>query len=413
MNKTPIKIATISTSNKGGGGIAAFRLHQGLNDVVGVMSNFFNQITATDETAQIIKVEPENKIGIKKIIGKANNKISLNELAVYNNKLSKLTLNCEIASLPYSSYKIENHPLIKEADIVHLHWVADFVNYPSFFKKIKKPIVWTLHDMNPFQGLFHYKNDEINNTVASVLDRKVYQDKRKFIHQHSNLHIVCLTDWMFKASSNSDILGDYPHYLIPNGLDFSANKKNDNSQRLKTKYNIDNNNKTLLCVSQNLKNPRKGFDLLQKALNNISDQCFNIITLGNNSIQLPSNFNHVHINHIDDLNELNSIYSLADLFLLPSKEDNLPNVMLEAFANGIPIIAFNTGGMKDWIISNENGILVDDFSAKEFAKELIKFAQNTYAFNSVDIKRYAEKHFNVINQRKKYIHLYQSILNKL
>lgn len=99
-----------------------------------------------------------------------------------NNKLrkyvQKFSSKFEIATYPESLYRIEEHPLVKEADIVHLHWVANFLNYPTFFKKIQKPIIWTLHDMNPFQGLFHYKNDEMNlEKELGNIDNKILKKK--------------------------------------------------------------------------------------------------------------------------------------------------------------------------------------------------------------------------------------------
>jgi glycosyltransferase involved in cell wall biosynthesis len=266
--------------------------------------------------------------------------------------------------------------------------------------------------MNPFQGIFHYKNDELNNPSISKIDKEIKRLKNTFIHRNQNIHIVCLTDWMYQASKKSAILGKYPHYLIPNGLDFNQFKTALSKNELKATYSINNNNKTLLFISQDIKNPRKGFDLLKNSLDLITDTPFNVVTVGNNQVELPTNFNHIHFNPIDDLGKLNELYMLADLFLLPSREDNLPNVMLESFANGTPIISFNTGGMKDWVVPYKNGILVDDFSTKQFAQELLNFANNNYIFDAEYIRSYAEQNFNQLEQTKKYTELYQNILNK-
>lgn len=84
--------------------------------------------------------------------------------------------------------------------------------------------------------------------------------------------------------------------------------------------------------------------------------------------------------------------------------------MLESFANGTPIMSFKLGGMKDWVINKENGILVDELTSECFAKELINFADNKYTFDEAIIKEYAMKNFNQISQTEKYIKLYKSIL---
>lgn len=417
-----IKVSTISTANTGGAGIAALRLHTSLNQQKLISSTFIN-IVNENSNEKIVRVQPSIMVNsgenlINRVHGKINRTLKTNlplfidNLTQFKSKINNYTLNCEIASLPFSQFKVEKEPALLTSDLIHLHWVAEFINYPTFFKSIKKPIVWTLHDMNPFQGIFHYKNDEVNNHSISKIDKEIKRLKKKFIHQHPNIHIVCLTDWMYQASKNSAALGKYPHYLIPNGLDFTQFKTVLSKDELKTTYSINNNNKTLLFISQDLKNPRKGFDLLTSSLDLITDTPFNVVTVGNNQVELPTNFNHIHFSHIDDLGKLNELYTLADLFLLPSCEDNLPNVMLESFANGTPIISFNTGGMKDWVIPYKNGILVDDFSTKLFAQELINFANNNYIFDAKYIRSYAEQNFNQLEQTKKYTELYQNILNK-
>lgn len=415
-----IKVATISTANKGGAGIAAYRLHQNLNQSGLVHSNFINSFSETSSIKSIIKLKasPSSPLSLeKKIIKKISNRILSNNLffesdeTKLRNKIASFDLNCEFYSIPYSNFLIEKNEQVVNSDIVHLHWVADFLNYETFFKNINTPIVWTLHDMNPFQGIFHYKNDELNNSSVSRINKTVFNEKMNFIHQHKNIHIVCLTQWMYEASINSKTLGNYPHYLIPNGLDFSSFNLQQSPQELKSKYNILNDNKTLLFISQDITNIRKGIDLLKGALEKLPTLNLNIITVGNNEIKLPENFTHIHFNHIDDMNVLNELYTLADLFVLPSREDNLPNVMLESFANGTPVLAFNTGGMKDWIIQNETGILVKDIDSISLAKEITNFANGLYSFDASIIKQYATENFNKDVQTKKYIELYQNILN--
>lgn len=413
-----IKVATISTSNKGGAGIAAYRLHQNLNSSHSVHSDFINCFSENSKTTSIVKLNNPSYPSLnfkEKIIKKIWSKFQPDNLLFeperkFRKKINSQNIKCEFYSLPYSNFQLEKNKEILNSNIIHLHWVADFLNYESFFKSIQKPIVWTLHDMNPFQGIFHYKNDEFNNSSVSRINQTVFNEKMKFIHQHKNIHVVCLTQWMYEASINSKILGNYPHYLIPNGLDFSTFKVQENSFELRSRYNILNDYKTLLFISQDITNIRKGIDLLKDALENLPSLNLNIITVGNNEIKLPENFNHIHFNHIDDMNVLNELYTLADLFVLPSREDNLPNVMIESFANGTPVLAFNTGGMKDWIIHNSTGILAKNIDALSLAEELTNFANGLYSFESSFIKKYASINFNKNEQTKKYIELYQNIL---
>ena len=178
-----MKVVHISTSKHGGAGIAAFRIHEALNKF-GEIDSYFLQRTDNDD---IVNKTYQIKAEIKKenFLSKIKRRLNLTNDLEYRNKRNEInkSRNFEIATFPESSFRIEDHPLIKDADIIHLHWVADFLNYPTFFKRIKKPIVWTLHDMNPFQGLFHYKNDEINNEETfGDFNKKILKEKIKSIN---------------------------------------------------------------------------------------------------------------------------------------------------------------------------------------------------------------------------------------
>ncbi len=404
-----MKVVHISTSKHGGAGIAAFRIHEALNKF-GEIDSYFLQRTDNDD---IVNKTYQIKAEIKKenFLSKIKRRLNLTNDLEYRNKRNEInkSRNFEIATFPESSFRIEDHPLIKDADIIHLHWVADFLNYPTFFKRIKKPIVWTLHDMNPFQGLFHYKNDEINNEeTLGDFDKKILKEKIKSIHKNKKINIITLCNWMHEESSKSEAFKKYTHSIIPNFIDFDKYPLL-NRKEQKTKLNIDNGLKTLMFIAQDINNHRKGFDLLLTSLKNITEKV-NIITIGGEKTPLNSNFNHVHIKKIDKISELNAYYAASDLVLLTSREDNLPNVMLEAMANGTPVASFKIGGMKDWIIDNKTGILVDPFDADQFRKELEKFINGQVNFNHEEIYNYAKKNFDVNTNIEKIINLYKKIL---
>ena len=79
---------------------------------------------------------------------------------------------------------------------------------------------------------------------------------------------------------------------------------------------------------------------------------------------------------VDDDKILRTIYSSADVMLIPSRQDNLPNTGLEAHATGVPVIAFNTGGLSDIIDHKKNGYLADPFDVEDFAKGIVWILEN-------------------------------------
>jgi glycosyltransferase involved in cell wall biosynthesis len=174
---------------------------------------------------------------------------------------------------------------------------------------------------------------------------------------------------------------------------------------------IENEYKTFLVVAEHLENFRKGNDLLIDALSSIKEG-INLITVGKGEINLPDNVLHFKQGSIHNEQKLNDVFAAADLFILPSREDNLPNVMLESFASGTPVLSFKTGGMLDWIKPHVTGFFAEEFKAASLAKAIRDFCNNHYQFDPGTIRKYALEHFSVVKQANSYLNLYRMILNR-
>ncbi|WP_165043400.1 glycosyltransferase [Dysgonomonas sp. ZJ709] len=405
-----MKVVHVSASATGGAGLAAYRLHLAMEDIDEVDSYFVQKAdTSNEQAANNTYTVPERHSIPYRIL----RKLRLTPEYVNQKRIPKFSNNYqyEIATFPTTSYRIEDFPLIKDADIIHLHWVADFLNYPTFFKKVKQPIVWTLHDKNPFHGLFHTETDEAANKSAyGNLDAQILKSKEEYIHQNNNIHIVTPSDWLKKKSENSQIFKQYPHYLIPNSIDLS--KCNINRNEAKKELNVNNGLKTLFFIAHSIDIPRRGFFLLRDAIEKLGYTNFNLITLGGDRIDINSNINHIHYTTTHNETLINTIYSASDLMVLPTMEDNLPNVMLESFANGTPVLSFSNGGMAEHIKTGENGILIDNISVESLTAGLKDFLDNKYTFDEQLIRDYAKDHFSPKLQTDRYINLYKNILNK-
>ena len=405
-----MKIVQLSTASTGGAGTAAYRLHSGLARQKDVYSSFVQQGNILkSEDNHIYSIPPDNSLlsRIKRKLKLSPEYLNAAKVATYSSR------QYEIATFPTTSYRIERSEIIKNADIINLHWIANFLNYPTFFNKVRQPVVWTLHDMNPFQGIFHYEGDMIaNQNNLGEIDRQICAQKLRYIHQFKNLHIVCLCDWMKKKSENSDILGRYPHYVIPNGLNLSQYPLLDKGKAIES-LGINNGLKTILFISVGLEIRRKGFDLLLKAIETLrGNSNFNLITVGGEKINIEKKVNHIHYNRIENNDELNIIYSAADITIIPSREDNLPNVMLESFANGTPVMSFSNGGMAEHIKTGENGVLLNEIGVEPLSTGINDFLNNKYNFDRGFIRKYAEDVFSDKLQAERYIELYKNILSK-
>lgn len=420
MNKK-LKIVHISRYYKmGGAAKAALRLHTSMLEK-NIPSYFISLGEDMPNEIPLVNLRSEY-LSIRNILYRIYNKIRRVFAPILKTKKYKIQkelqhclpkINAEFISLPFSEYRLENHPIIKDADIIHLHWVSDeMLDYETFFTTCTKPIVWTLHDMNPIQGLFHYKEDEINNlNIVSNLNREVVEIKNQAINKSfkNKIHIVAPSKWLADLSSESLILGKLPTSHIPYGLNQQTFKIYSNSEA-RRELNLPNNALIFMFIAESLNNKRKGFDLLIQALALINIPNLVLLAVGENNSTISSKNDIIYTGRITDEQLLAKYYAASNAFILPSKEDNLPNVMLEALSCGTPVIAFPTGGIKEHILPNYTGVLAEDINSAALAKAIQYFSLNILSFNSEKIREYALQKFNPDIQLAKYLDIYNRII---
>lgn len=408
-----MKVLQITTTTKGGAGIAALRLHNALV-ANGIQSAFISTNLTIDYSNKINKdsfFEYKRPSVFQRIFYKVLSYILPSQEIQIKKKLNKILplLKSEITTLPFSVFETHKHPLVLQADIINLHWVSGIINYQTFFKNCNKPIVWTLHDMSPFQGIFHYKGDEIRNqAVAGNLDIQVKEIKQKSIHQILKGATVTPSEWLLKEAIGNNFNPKCLYKTIPNAIDLSVFNIQ-NQEALRNEFGISKDDFKLLFVADKLDNPRKGFDLLLDALRLLKHLPITIITIGKGKIE-ESGFKNIALGNIESAEKMASIYALTDVFILPSREDNLPNVMLEAFACGIPIISFNHGGMKEYVRENFTGVLVKEMTGKGLADAITNFYSNRKEYSPKAIRKYAEDNFSFAKQATQYTILYKDLL---
>jgi len=402
------------SSTAGGAGIAALRLHKALRES-NISSGFLSTDLAINFDNEVLGnsyFKYQRTSLFKRIINKITSILIPSYKFKQTEKFKRIEskLNCEIATLPFSKYDLHKHPLVMKADIINLHWVCGIIDYSSFFKNCKKPIVWTLHDMNPFQGIFHYKDDQIRNKhIIADFDREIEQFKRKTFKFINKGVFISPSNWMLEYASKN--LNGFSIKCIPNSINLNVFTIKD-KLKLRKEASISPNEFVLLFVADNLKNPRKGFDLLLESLIFLREIIpITVLLIGNGSLPKMDNIKILTLGTINDEIEMANWYSTANLFVLPSREDNLPNVMLEAFACGLPVISFDNGGMKEHIKLSKNGVLVKDFNGKCLAEGILDFYKNRNDYDCYKIRKYAEDNFSLKKQAEAYFKVYEDILN--
>ena len=396
-----MKVTIVSSSDSGGAGIAALRLHKALM-ASGVDSSMLCLYKATDTP----KVYEYKRSLFSKVIDHLP--FIPHKQNKYKEHYSALSECYECFSFPEAIYDISSHPLIQQADVVNLHWVGSSLDYSRFFKNVRKPIVWTLHDMNPFLGIAHYYGDRDANLQFSSLEDKVRKLKYEAICQHSNVSVVNLCHWMKDASEKSEVFSNRRHTIIPNSIDINIFKAYDRVE-VRRELNLPLDKPVLLFVSQSVKNKRKGFDLLQNALKGLNRDCV-LLVVGGVDDELRGRENCLFVGSVNDERRMAKLYAAADAFILPSREDNLPNTMVESLSCGTPVISFSNGGMRDHIQTFKNGILVGDMTSDALLAGINSFLDDSSNFDRNKISEDAHAVFSPAVQAKCYMDFFQSIL---
>jgi glycosyltransferase involved in cell wall biosynthesis len=272
-------------------------------------------------------------------------------------------------------------------NLVHLHWInLEFMSI-SDISKIKKPIIWTLHDMWAFSGAQHlvWNNDyegkysfKLFGKLISNLDYLVW--KRKYRAFDNNIIIVTPSKWLANCAQKSTIFKNNEIFVIPNPINIE-NWNLIDKNCLREKYFFTKSEKLILfSTAEDLTNHNKGFDLLLKSLTKIP-VChnFKLLIIGQSKPKYLKNysFDIIFIGKVNNLNDLNSIYRLVDFVVLPSRQENLSNVAIEALANERPVIAFDYSGNTDIIKNGINGYLIEPYNTIKMSIAIIDLLTNT------------------------------------
>jgi glycosyltransferase involved in cell wall biosynthesis len=162
---------------------------------------------------------------------------------------------------------------------------------------------------------------------------------------------------------------------------------------------------------------RKGFDFVRPALETLrsTGSCDGAQLVVFGASEIPSRDDYpfeVHeLGRLRDDVSLKLAYSAADVFLCPSREDNLPNTVLEAMACGTPTVAFRVGGFPDMIDHLENGYLADPFSSSDFGNGISRVLERAGPMSQISRAR-AERDYSLDLQAHRYISLFEDLVRE-
>ncbi|MGB3682866.1 MAG: glycosyltransferase family 4 protein [Rubrobacteraceae bacterium] len=428
----PLKIVHVSTQDAmGGAARAAQRLHHGLLRLGHDSSMFVARRHGDDPSVRVFEPSQDAESVARRERRGAMIEDDFSRYEESRPEVYRIGDSFNDDRSPFGGGPLEQLP---PCDVVNLHVISGFIDHQAFFGSVPghTPVVWTLHDMNSFTGGCHYdygcgKHAEscgacpqLGSDDEEDLSRQSWRRKREVYSQvaKDRLHVVGASRWLADEARRSSLFDGFPVTTIPYSLDTQAFAPRDHGQARAT-LGVPEDARVALFLTDSLVTRRKGFALLAEALNGIKDvPNLRLLSLGYNDPSLLKNppivesIPHQHFDFLDDDLLLSSIYSAADLFVIPSLQENLPQTALEAMSCGTPVVGFDVGGIPDLVRPGVTGELAPVGDAEALGsviRDLLKDPEKLAALSD-NCRRVVIEEYNHDLQAGRYADLYRALL---
>ncbi len=307
--------------------------------------------------------------------------------------------------IPTSVVNLMRSRWVEWADVIHLHHVGDYIDYPSFFGGIgRKPVVMTLHDENFFYGLAYY---ESHLQREHPLERYYAELKRKAFAQAQNMGIVLLSEYFREKFHGHQLLQGNEVRVINNAVDTTVYKpipKTDARQRL----GLSTDDTLIVFSAFVVSDQRKGLDKLSEAVARIGNPRIRIVAAGQN-IHHRSWPNVIEMGYKATAEALCEVLSAADFFALPSSQEAFALAPMQALACGLPVVAFPVSGTAE-LINERNGVVCRDFTVEALQEGITTLMGRPY--DGAAIRRDMVNRFSPEVIARKYCCLYHDLMQR-
>lgn len=368
-----MKTLIISTSDmQGGAAIAALRLLDAL------------RYTGCEAAMAV-----HNKLGTDPSVFSAGSKpgstlrfyFERGVIFLYNRLSRENLFDISIANKGVSITKL---PEFQEADIIHLHWINHGMLSVKEIGRIVasgKKVVWTMHDMWPFTGICHYAGDckaytngcgncpYLKASSRNDLSHTVFL-RKQLAYAKGNIAFTACSNWLKEMAEKSPLTRGHRLLSIPNPIDTDIYRPM-NKREARKKLNLPLDRKIILFAAAKTTDKRKGMNYLAEAAAMMTHHSNNIFFLiagsRENGLEKQLSMQAESMGYIPPV-QMPELYNAADLFVIPSLQDNLPNTVMEAMACGTPCVGFHTGGIPEMITHKVNGYIAGYKNAADLAE---------------------------------------------
>lgn len=380
-----MKIVHLNTHSHGGAAVVARRLHRA-SLAAGITSTFLTKYGARDPKLPGYRVLRETRLLELVRAGGAFSQVyalgKAVERRLQHPNLARRPAGFEVFSPLNEGRRFQDCVDRDDPDVIHLHWVAGFVDHAGFFQQnAHRKFVWTLHDMNPFTGGCHHADGcgrytdgcggcpQLAGTVDAGYAGRVLRGK---MHSLASLRddqvvIAAPSRWLLELSRRSPVTGRFRHVHIVNPT-IEARPELE-ATAFKFRHGLPRDKKIVLFVSENLRNPRKGIGLLFQAVRLIPQrENIHLVGIGRPA-DAPRDIPTTFVGRITDETTLAGFFAASDVVVSPSVMENSPLTIIEALTYGTPAIAFEVGGVPE-LIAGGCGAVVRERSAESLSAAL-------------------------------------------
>lgn len=408
-----------SYDNVGGAARAAYRLHKSLLSK-GIDSNMIVQRKLSDDYT--VQSFPTSLF--QELLAKVKHILDQLPLRFYKNKTKILF---SPSWLGFNN--VVNRINSANPDIVHLHWICNGMFKVEDLARIKAPIVWTLHDNWAFTGGCHIMWDcekytrncgtcpRLGSTKENDLSRDVFKRKEKTYKKMPNMVINGLSEWLTNCARKSTLFRNHKIINIPNPIDTDLFHPFDKTLSRNLWRFPQDKKLVLFGAIAATSDINKGYQQLKNALDLLDNENVELVIFGSSEPKDKDflKFKTHYLGHLNDDISLVSLYNSVDVVVLPSLQETLPQVAIEAMSCGTPVVAFGHTGLLDIIEHNVTGYLAKPFDNKGLADGINwVLDENNHSALSINSRNKIVNCFSNSYVTDKYIKLYEDMMaNKI
>jgi glycosyltransferase involved in cell wall biosynthesis len=388
------RILLVSTNDSGGAGLACLRLLRALRKYGAEV-----RMLVLDKNSDDEEVLPwfDFARGMHRKFLKAVHFMHRIRARQINDRLVRgRTFEGDSFTIPWPSLPLAGHPLVRWADVIHLHWCPQFWNWNVFKSLSSKAVLWTLHDLNPATGGCHYSGEclqyreychacpQLAGTKRARIVSSTFRFKKKVLEGSvtRRMTVVSPSRWMSGKARESALLGKHRHVAIENAFDEKVFRPMEKAF-CRDVLGMPRGKKIVLFAANYVGNHRKGMDILLDAARELAGKGETLFYAAGFGVRGAGNPSIVPLGNIADERMMAIAYNACDVFAIPSREDNLPNTIAEAHLCGTPAAGFKVGGIPEMIHDGLNGVIADTLDAPSFAVALRRALANTWDRKSI------------------------------